>query len=348
MGVLQFLWVASLVLAGAAISWMSLLIMSRVVRDRALVRRKAAIETIIQAYLGLTRGETDALRVLQSYRRQTPILAEALLSLLDVVRGGERERLVSSLQISGFDRSICAAASRWRGAPRLSIIEALGVFAIPAAETALRQIARRARGESRLAAVKSLVGIGAMVDLPQLLADMIAQREPWAGSLGDTLRLLAEQQPADCAAAFARVDFPAPVRVMLADALGASGDYKVILVLAEAALTGDSQVRGASVRALGRLMHPASEAVFARAIADSEWQVRGAAANAIGDAGLVSLEPRLVNSLSDPVWWVRFQAAEALVRLGPRGMAALRNAAYGASGETARVAFLTLAERGLK
>ena len=348
MDILQFLWIASLILAGATIIWMALLIASRTVRDRALVRRKVASDAIIQAYLGLTRGEMEALNVLHRYRRRTPILAEVLLNLLDVVRGGDRVRLVTSLQDFGFDGLLCAAARRRRDVPRLAIIEALGVFPAPAAESALRQILLRARGEARLAAVKSLVGMGAVVDLPQLLAHMIRQREPWAGSLGDTLRLLAEQQPADCAAAFARVDLPAPVRVMLAEALGASGNYKVILVLAEAALRGNPQVRAASVKALGRLMHPASQAVFARAIKDCEWRVRGAAANAIGDAGLIDLEPSLVKSLADPVWWVRFQAAEALARLGPRGLIALRHAAHGTPGEAARVASLALAERELE
>jgi HEAT repeat protein len=344
---LKFLWLASWFLAACAIVWMSILVLARVGRD-ALARRRAlqtaAIESI---YLALMRGEAGAVEALAPYRRKVSLLAECLLRILDVVRGGERERLVGALQAFGLDDLLCKGAESGDFSARLVRVEALGVFPGPGAEQILRRVSRRGRGELRLAAAKALASMGAKGDLGELISDMARRKEPWAGSMGEVLRLLAEQQPEDCAVLFSKTDLPDPVRAMLAEALGNGGDYRNVLGLAEAALSAPTPVRVASVIALGRLMHPACAPALAAALNDADWQVRGAAARAAGDVGLIDLAPRLADHLSDRVRWISSQGADALARLGAKGLARLREAAREGSDAVARVASLTLAERGL-
>jgi HEAT repeat protein len=344
---LKILWWASWALAACALVWMTALIFARLWRDFFARRRADQIAGIESAYLGLMRGEAGALEALAPYHREASLLAETLLRVLDVVRGGERERLVGGVSAIGLDRLLRRDAERGDPTSRLARIEALGLFPGPETEAVLRRVSRRARGEVRLAAARALTSMGAKGDLLELIADMERRREPWAGSMGEVLRLLAEQQPADCAALFARTDLPDPVRAMLAEALGNGGDYRNLLGLAEAAMRARPLVRAASIRALGRLMHPGCAPVLAWALRDPDWQVRGAAARAVGEVGLVDLSPRLAARLADPVWWVSFQAADALTRLGARGLATLQDAAREGSDAAARVASLTLAERGL-
>jgi HEAT repeat protein len=191
-----------------------------------------------------------------------------------------------------------------------------------------------------------LMMIDCEIDLPALLTEMQRRHDPWSGSMIGTFRLLAERQPSDCALAFARTDLPTSARVMLADALGGSGDYRILPVLSEAAMGQEPRIRAAGIKALGRLMHPACEPVLARGTLDKDATVRGASAIAIGDAGLTSLIPRLVGLLDDLQWWIRFQAAQSLTRLGPMGRNALHNAAAGAD-RAADMASLTLAELSL-
>lgn len=341
------LWFGAWIGAAAAASWMVLLIAARVVHDHLQVGRATKRESIIQAYLALMRPDGGGLDALYPHRRRTSLMVEALLNVLDVVRGGERERLIDNLRAFGFDRMLLIQARRGGQTSRLAAIEALAAFPGQDTEAALRRATGRPGAELRLAAVKSLLSIGARVDLSSLVAEMQRRRDPWSGSLTDTFKLLAEHQPGDCAAAFARTDLPISVRVMLAEALGDSGDYTSLPVLSEAAMGDSPRTRAASIRALGRLMHPASEPVLARGAVDEDWRVRAASAIAIGDAGLTTLIPRLTVQLSDAIWWVRFQAAEALARLGPPGESALRHAAMSGDDEAAKVASLTLVERGL-
>lgn len=344
---LKVLWLVSWVLAGCALVWMTALVLARLWRGFFGGRRADQIEGIERAYLGLMREEVGALEALAPYRGKASLLAETLLRILDVVRGGERERLVLGLTAFGLDRLLYKDAERGDPTTRLSRVEALGLFPNPATEAVLRRVSRQSRGEVRLAAARALVSMGAQGDLVELISDMARRGEPWSGSMGEVLRLLAEQQPADCAVLFARSDLPDPVRAMLAEALGNGGDYGNLVGLAEAAVRARPVVRAASVRALGRMMHPGCAPVLEWALRDPDWQVRGAAARAAGDIGLVDLAYPLAARLADPVWSVSFQAADALARLGSSGLSILREAAREGSDAAARVASLTLAERGL-
>lgn len=347
MNLLQLLWVSSWIGAAAAVAWMVLLILARIIHDRLEVRRARGRGAIVQSYLELMRGDLDAMDRLSRRKGSVPVMAEAFLNVLDMVRGGERERLIESLDAFGFDTMLRKLMKRAEPTAKLAAIEALAAFPGAETEAALRRATHGPGAELRLAAVSSLLTIGAAIDLPELLAEMQRRRDPWSGSMIDTFKLIAERQPGDCATAFGRTDLPVPVRVMLANALGASGDYTILPILAEAVGDSSPMIRVAGIKALGRLMHPACGPVLARGAADPDPRVRAAAAMAIGDTGLTALIPRLVTLLEDSTWQIRFQAAEALARMGAPGRDALLKAAVGGPGTAAEMASLTMAERGL-
>lgn len=348
MDVLRLLWTASWLLAAFALTWMALLVLARLFRDRAARRRQMIHQAVIDAYLRLMRDDMRGFDDLLPHRREGRILAEALLDLLDIVRGSQRQALIEGLIAFGLDKTLRARARRGPAAARLAALEALACFPGPETEKVVRQAGRSTGGPVRMAATKSLLAMDAHVDLDLLIEDMRRRKEAWSGPMADILTLLAARQPQDCVRELKRPDLPESLRAMIAEGLGGATDYRVVPALSEAAMGAPPKVRAASLRALGRLMHPAVEPVVARGIADQDWQVRGAAAAAAGSAGLTALVPLLAEHLADPVWWVRFQAAEALTRLGPDGLTTLRKIAHAGPDAAARAASLTLAERGLQ
>jgi hypothetical protein len=342
---LHLLWLTAWMLAAGSVGGAGLLIGIRFWREGADARRRMARAVVTQAYLAVMAGDREAVARLGGRHAQPAILAEALLELLGVVRGGDRDRLVEALNLWGLDRRLRPRLDHGPIQERLATAEALSVFPGPQNEVALRALLAHADPALRLAAARSLLLTDAYIDVGAFVDAVEQRHDPRSASLSDIFRLLAERQPADCAALLARRGVAESLRVMLAESLGASSDYAVLPILEAAALHDAPAVRVAALKGLGQLMHPLAETAVARGMADADPQVRTAAAAAAGAAGLADLTPRLAERLQDPVWTVRFQAAEALVRLGARGVAALQDAAHGGTGDAARIASLTLAER---
>jgi HEAT repeat protein len=344
---LHLIWLSSWVLAAGSAVGMGCLVAGRLWRTRADARRRRARASVTEAYLGVMAGRAEGLARLGRRRADPSLLAAALLEVLAIVRGGDRDRLVEALGAWGLDRRLRSHLDRGPIHDRLATVEALGVFPDAPNESALRAVLAHGVPALRLAAAKSLLQMNAPIDVVAFVHLVEERRDPRSAALADVFRLLAERQPDECAGLLLDPGVAEPLRVMLAEALGASSDYAVLPIVEAAALEGASAVRAAALKTLGRLMHPAAERAVARGIADGDPQVRAAAAAAAGAAGLVRLTPALADCLQDSVWTVRFQAAEALTRLGAGGVSRLREAVQGANGEAARIASLTLAERRL-
>ena len=345
---LHLLWLLSLYFAAVALAWMSVLIIARLLRDRIQRRRERSYAAVLDAYMRLMRGE-DAAAFLTPYRRTPRLLAEALLQILDVVRGADRERMLEALRSFGMEAILRGWIRRGPLASRLSVIEALAAFPSRDNETALMHIQdKRTPMPVRIAAAKSLLAMGATLNIDHFIDGIRESRDPWSSSVSDILKIFAERQPAELASFLLRQDLPESLRVLLAESLGWSGDYRVLPAVCEAAMTATPATRAASLGALGRLMHPAVAPVVAVGLRDEDWRVRGAAAAAAGQAALTDLAPRVESLLDDAVWWVRFQAAESLAQMGEQGIGRLRQAASGNDGVAGRTASMTLAERGLQ
>lgn len=347
MNMLIILWWTAVVLAVTAIVWMIGLIIARHFRTLADARYAAERKTVDKAIVSLLSGGTATREELVPNPRKPHAVAEALAEVIGLVRGADRERLLTGLRDLSIDSAIRRGARRGALATRLICIEALVSFPDIKTDMLMRDITTdpQVDHECRLAAVRTLAEMGAELSISRLLDSMIYDGLVASGPVVELLHLMARRWPKDLVASMRRVDLTPQVRPLIVEALGETGDYSVIAHLIDAAGEDDFEVRAAAVRAMGKLAHPAAEPALAKALADEAWPVRALAADAIGRAGLVSLIDPLSTALEDPIWWVRHRAAGGLSKLGPPGLERLAEIAEGDHDIASGVAALALAER---
>jgi HEAT repeat protein len=345
--VLQGLWVSSVVMAAGALLWMAGLVSARLGRETRARRRQSEQRAVMKAFMAILGGAGDATAQLSPYQRRACLIAEALLETMALVRGPDRQRLIKALEALSIDSRLRSRLFTHDAPGRIASAEALSVFPSRATVAALESVWRRSRDPAlRLAAIRSLIELGEAPTLRDVLREL---ERAGADSLTflPVLRRLAMDRPAAAIEEIANPDRSLAVRAMLADALGATGDYAVLPALTHALGDPALEVRTAAIRALGALAHPAAEAGLAQALHDPRWEVRATACEAIGRIGAVNQIPRLIELLQDPAWWVRFRASDAMAQLGDKGVRSLRLAATAPIDVIRRAASLALAERGL-
>lgn len=348
MGELLLIWSVSIVLAAAALGWMVALILARVLRERTEQRRERDRRLIQQGLLDIMNGAGDAVGRLRGVRHRARLMAEALLEILSLVRGEERERLISALHAFGVDGIFRRRLSRGSVAGRLAAAEALAIFPGEAAVTALREALAHAQSvELRVGIMHSLIELSAPPELDEVLTDLAGRQTSDSLLYLPVIGQLVREHPWAALQSFGDRRLSGEARVILAEALGASGDFRALRPLCLAARAPEIELRIASLRGLAALRHPAAEATIVSALADEVWMVRSAACEAAGRIGLRSAVQALADRLEDPVWWVRFRAGEALGALGDSGRAHLRSVAISGGDLSRRAASLALAERGL-
>ena len=273
-------------------------------------------------------------------------VAETLLEVLALVRGSDRDRIVETAIDKGAPSVLRKQLAEGQVRTRILAAEALAFF--PEAEThrALQSAQYDADARVQVAALKSMVGIGAPLSIDDLLARISAGGKRRQSALVGVLRMAVASQPTEAISALSRTNLAALVRIQLIDSLAAaqaSDSFDMI-----AALTDDEniEIRAAAIQALGVLAHPLGAPIIARALEDGDWRIRLKAAEAAGRLGLFEFSEPLCALLSDEIWWVRFRASEALAALGEKGIAALRAvAASGGEDSARRAAALALLER---
>lgn len=348
MNPLLLLWWSSLLLAGVALCWMAGLIIARLFRDNSESRRRADRQAVSSAYLAIMADASDATTRLQPYQHRSRLLAESLLEVLGLVRGIERDRLITSLVEAGVDERLRSRLTRGSRTGRLAAVEALSAFPSDATRAHLRRLQQTSDdAEIRIATVRTRIDIGDPPLAQDLMADLAGRSDRDSLLYAPVLRQLAIDAPDDAMAALAMPDLSVAARAVMIDAVGASGDYRALPNLSLLTAEPQSVLRMAAVRALGLLAHPGAAETIASALQDDAWDVRAEAAVASGKIGSVTLIPALLALLDDPVWWVRFRAADALARMGGGGIETLRLAANSPVEVTRRSASLALAERGI-
>lgn len=297
--------------------------------------------------MAILGGAGDATAQLSPYLRRAGLLAEALLEAMAMVRGPDRQRLIQALEALGIDDRLQSRLFIEDAPGRIASAEALSAFPSVATGTALDAVWRRSRDPAlRLAAIRSLIDIGNPPLLREILAELERTRADSLTFL-PVLRRLVRDHPAGAVEELANAARSPAVRSMLADALGATGDYGVLLALTRTLEDPVFEVRVAAIRALGVLGHPGAESGLAAALDDPRWEVRATACEALGRIGAVSQISRLAERLEDPAWWVRFRASDAMAQLGEQGVIRLRLASTASVDVVRRAASLALAERGL-
>lgn len=335
-------------MAATALLWMGVLVAARVRRAHKDARRAMERRLVQKACLEIATGAGDAVASLRPVRRRARLLAESLTEFLAIVRGAERDRLVSAFQAMAIDETFRQRLFRGSKAGRMAAAEVLAAFPGPGTVGALnRLLDTHPDSDVRVAAVKALIDLDAPPSILALLADI--RRRGVADSLQylPLIRRLAVHEPDAALQALSDPKLNAQARSLLADSVAAAGDYRAIEPLSLAATAGDQGLRMAAVAGLGVLAHPAAKETIVSALDDHDWEVRAAACEAAARMKIREALPGLALRLTDEVWWVRFQAAEALTRMGPPGIQSLRLAAGANVDIVRRAAALALAEKGL-
>lgn len=346
MSPLALIWWTALGLAAFALIVMAGLIASRVRRTRSETRSVVVRRQVVRAMTALVAGDETASESLAALHGETRVLVETLLDFLDMVRGGDRERLRDLLTAIGLEdrlRRDCRGGERGE---RLRAVEALALFPGPRTVAALRDALRDPDTAVSLAALRSLANMEAAPDLSEILA---RAGPGWISSrlFADLMVVVARTRAAEVRTALADPGLSRSLKVLLFESLAAAGDYAALPLLCQAAGDPDDKVRAAGMRALGALAHPSAGPILQLGLGDGDQEVRAAAVAAVGRAGLVALAPALGVRLNDGVWWVRHEAAEALALLGAPGLAILNEAASSAEPAGRRSAALALAVRSV-
>lgn len=341
MSLLLLLWILSLALAGIALVVMVTLIVRRMILDMLTRRRAAQRKQLMTAILGWLDAEEGAELPVQAGQ---PLGSRLAMELLQLVRGRDRARLITLMRETGTDAELCARIRSGGAAERIEAARALALFATPETLWALEEGLDDPNPEVRLTVAASLVTLQAAPPLPTLVEKLAIGSIEHSRTLSPIFRELVRNRKSEFVAALSNPEMSEPVLVLLLDALGRTGDYRLIEAVGTLTAHPSMDVRAEALRALGAFGHPAAGPIVLRAFEDPDWQVRAQAAIAAGKIGVTEAAPRLRQLLDDPIWWMRLRAGQALLALGPAGLPLLEAAAAG-QGLEAETAATVLAER---
>lgn len=327
MTVLDLLWQISVSLASASTVIMLVLVLRRYMLNRLQARRQVKRKMLIREVVAyLETGDEAGIKRAVGRANASLLLAEVAAELFRLVRGNDADRLVSLLETSGSIDCLVSLCRHRQADKRLSAVETLTFLPGQVALGTLDERLGDPEPDIRLAAAIGLAQRGSVASVGALI-DRLLIGEDEASPLFLTLfRALSPRYNAELIALL-DADIAEPVRVLILDALGLSGDYGVLPALIGAAGHPGFEVRAAAMRGLSRLDHPRGRRAIVECLSDGDWRVRLQAAACCGQLGLTEAVEAIVGLLSDLQWWVRYRAAEALVRLGPAGRAALDAAA---------------------
>jgi len=265
------------------------------------------------------------------------------------VRGEAAELLAEVLRQRGAVDRLLRRTHSPVSHRRAGAAERLGLVPSPQAEQRLTELVTADHSlEVRIVATRALGKAGAAGAAAILLRSLSrADRVPDGIVASALLDLGPEAVPALRDALSGERAGGRRQRAMAANVLGLLDEMPSWRGMVENLASGDPEVRGSALRALGRLGVPQAAAAVARCLApDEDPGLRAAAARALGRIGNPDSAPMLARCLDDPHYWVAHNAAGALAAMGSAGVAELSRAASGHGGAAAH-AKEALARRAL-
>jgi HEAT repeat protein len=323
---------------GAALALLGLYLLSyhfaSSMRDRW---HREQLDTWVEKWIGLALADpAEPTDHAAAPRRLPRVAMDAVLSLLEAVKGEEGDRLKEVLADHGVDRWFMRRARRGHLTARLDAIEALGKARLPQALDVLLELLQHPKPVvRRMAARAAAVTLAIMPpepgpDGPHARFIAALQRaDLHSGVVEESLLLLETRAGPILRELLATPDLPDSLHWVVLETIGRLGLADMADQVAGSTDHPDPELRAAAFRALRRL-GSVPESAHGRvldAVDDEVDFVRVQAAHAAGfltaEAALPALEPRLV----DDSWWVRRAAAGSLARLGEAGMAVVKRAA---------------------
>lgn len=339
------LWLVSLALSALALLIMIALIAARAISARRQQKREAERRRLVPLLLG---GDDDPERLADA-DRAPDLLTDLSTELVQMVRGSDKENFVASSARLGVPQRLRHRMDTGSPRTRLAAAEALADFGDDASIERLREALDDKNADVRLSAAIALAASGEAPPARTLIEKLGIGSSENSMLIVGLFRDIASERPEEIRGLVEDPDTHPSVKVAAIDALSNSGDYTLVPLISELAITADpaGEELPRYLRALGDFGHPAAARAIEYGLSSEAWWARAAAAQAAGRIGLTGTAPRLVALLDDPQWWVRFRSAEALVAIGEEGQRLLRETARGGSELAATAARLTLAEQGL-
>jgi HEAT repeat protein len=304
-------------------------------RDRWHVEQ---LDTWTERWIGLALEDTPAEQVAGGAisRRLPRAAVDSVLSLLEVVKSEEGDRLKAVLARHGVDRLLLRHVRSGHLTARLDAIESLGKARLPQAFDTLIELLRHPRPVVRRMAVRAAAGTLATMP-PEPGADgpggkfieALKDADLQSGVAQESLLLLETRAGAVLRHLLAEPDLGDRLRWVALETTGRLGLADMAGQVAGSTAHPDPELRAAAFRALHRLGSVPEEAhaSLLEALRDEVDFVRVQASHAAAflpaDVALPALEP----GLEDESWWVRRATAASMARLGDDGVAAVRRAA---------------------
>ncbi len=290
-------------------------------------------------------------------RRLPRAAVDAVLSLLEVVKGDEGDRLKAVLARHGVDRWFLRQLRSGHLAARLDAIEGLGKARLPQALDPLLALLEHPKPVVRRMAVRAAAGtLATMAPEPGRdgpggrFIQALQGASLKAGVAQESLLLLESRAGAVLRDLLAEPDLADSLLWVVLETTGRLGLADMAEDVARSTAHPDPELRAAAFRALQRLgtIPEGAQASLAAALDDEVDFVRVQAAHAAAflpaEVALPALEPLL----GDASWWVRRAAATSLARLGDDGVATVMRAAETHPDEAARdMAVQVLLEAGV-
>jgi HEAT repeat protein len=313
-------------------------------RDR---RHAEQLDSWTERWIGLalTDDPDEATTPAPSGRRLPRAAVQAVLSLLEAVKGEEGDRLKAVLARHGVDRWMLRHAGSGQLTARLDAIESLGKARLPDALDPLLALIAHPKPVVRRMAVRAAAGTVAIM-APEPGPDgpggrfirALRRADLKAGVIQESLLLLENKAGAVLRDLLATPDLSDALRWVVLETIGRLGLADMAEEVSAYTAHPDPELRAAAFRALQRLgtvpdqVQPPLLAALDDEVDFVRIQAAHAAAFLPAEVALPALAPRL----GDDSWWARRAAAVSLARLGEGGVATVKRAAQAHPDQAAR------------
>ncbi|MFE9776193.1 HEAT repeat domain-containing protein [Streptomyces sp. NPDC005931] len=310
---------------------------ARTLRDRRRARMAAPVRGLLLELLCAPEEEQQDLldHLARIDRRTWAALEPTVTAMLGKVSGTARTALVRLCEVRGAAADAVGDLGSRSPVRRGRAAHVLGQLRHREAAAPLCRLLDDRDPEVRTAAARALGRTGDPTAVPHLLASLYGPRTvPPKVVSASLVALGADAWPAVTAGLR---DPQSLVRAVAIEVLGATGAIARVPDIVRALREDpEAEVRIRAARALGRLGMPDGlEPLLAAVLPGRPVALRIVAAGALGQLGAVAATGSLTELLGDTDPHVAAAATRALLRLGPAGGAALREAADGRLGARA-------------
>jgi HEAT repeat protein len=295
--------------------------------------------------LALTDDEDEAVAGTPAADRLPRPAVQAVLSLLEAVKGEEGDRLKAVLARHGVDRWLVRHASGGHLTARLDAIENLGKARLPDSLDPLLALVGHPKPVVRRMAVRAAAGTVAIMP-PEpgpegpggRFIQALQGTELRAGVIQESLLLLENKAGAVLRDLLSIPDLADSLLWVVLETIGRLGLADMAEEVSRFTVHPDPELRAAAFRALHRLgtvpehVHPPLLDALEDEVDFVRIQAAHAAAYLPAEVAMPALEPRL----GDDSWWARRAAAASLAGLGEGGVATVKRAAVAHPEKAAR------------